>query len=120
MYEIGCSEIWGGNKDLDTDVCTSAITASVYSSAADGGKGGDIYYFSVCGADKQTRLAIADVVGHGQKVSDVSAWLYDAMAAQMNEGQGSAVLAHVNRTAYEKGLDALTTAAVVKPFWTSV
>ncbi len=113
MYKIGCSEIWGGNKNANTDVCTSAITASLYSNAADGGKGGDIYYFSVCGADKQTRLAIADVVGHGEKVSDVSSWLYDAMSARMNEGQGSSVLEEVNQTAYDKGLDALTTAAVV-------
>jgi len=113
MHEIGCSEIWGGNKNVDTDVCTSAITASVYSSSADGGKGGDIYYFSVCGADKQTRLAIADVVGHGESVSDVSSWLYDAMAGRMNEAEGSAVLADVNQIACSKGLDALTTAAVV-------
>jgi len=113
MYQIGCSEIWGGNENADTDVCTSAVTASVYSSSADGGKGGDVYYFSVCGADKQTRLAIADVVGHGEQMSHVSGWLYDAMAARLNEGRGSAVLADVNYAACCKGLDALTTAAVV-------
>jgi sigma-B regulation protein RsbU (phosphoserine phosphatase) len=67
----------------------------------------------VCGADKQTRLAIADVVGHGEQVSDVSGWLYNAMAARLNESEGDSVLADVNAVACTHGLDALTTAAVV-------
>jgi phosphoserine phosphatase RsbU/P len=103
MHRIRCSEIWGGNTNMDSDVCTGGITASLFSSAADGGKGGDIYYISVCGSDLLTRIAIADVVGHGEAVSQVSDWLYQSLAARMNDGAGNAVLSDVNELACDHG-----------------
>ena len=63
MRRIRCAEIWGGVHNCDEDILTSGITASLYSAAADGGRGGDIYYLSVCSSDLLTRIAIADVVG---------------------------------------------------------
>ena len=66
MYRLKCSEIWGGIKDTDTEVCTGSLTASLFSSSADGGKGGDIYYLGLCGQETLTRIAVADVVGHGK------------------------------------------------------
>ena len=56
MRRLKCAEIWGGIKNTDLDVCSSGVTVSLYSSACDGGRGGDVYYFSVCGADRVTRL----------------------------------------------------------------
>ena len=85
MHRIQCTEIWGGIKNQDADVCSRGLTASLYSSACEGGKGGDIYYLSVCGEDKLTRIAIADVVGHGEQVSAVSQWLYDTLQDRMND-----------------------------------
>jgi len=113
MNPIRCAEIWGGIEDADLDVCTNTLTASLYSGASDGGKGGDIYYFSVCGRDMLTRVAVADVVGHGEVVSSVSQWLYDALVARMDSLDGSAVLVDLNHVANERGLKALTTAAVI-------
>ena len=113
MHQIKCSEIWGGNRASDTDVCTSAVTASLFSVGAEGGKGGDIYYFSVCGSDVLTRIAIADVVGHGQAVSETSQWLYDSIAAHMNSHDGDAVLEDVNKLAKDRGFGAITTAEVI-------
>ncbi len=66
-----CSGIWGGIRNLDQDISAGGVFISLYSLSCDGGKGGDIYYFGVCRGDKVLRLAIADVVGHGQAVSDV-------------------------------------------------
>ncbi len=113
MHQIRCAEIWGGISDRDTDVCSAGIAASLYSHACDGGKGGDIYYLSVCESDMLTRMAIADVVGHGEAVSDVSEWLYGALESRMNDTSGNEILAQLNRLACEKGYRALTTAAVV-------
>lgn len=112
IHRISCSEIWGGIRDIDLDAQTGSLTASVYAAACDGGKGGDIYYFSVCGADQLTRVAIADVVGHGQAVSQVSQWVYDVMASRMNDPDADALLSDLNSRIAEKGLDAMTTAAV--------
>jgi sigma-B regulation protein RsbU (phosphoserine phosphatase) len=50
-YRIRCSEIWGGIRVVDTDVCTRGINASIFSIACGDVMGGDIYYFSVCSAN---------------------------------------------------------------------
>ncbi len=113
MHRMRCAEIWGGIRDQDTDVCSSGITASLYSRACDGGKGGDLYYFSVCESDMLTRIAIADVVGHGEAVSDVSGWLYGALESRMNDASGNEILAQLNGLTCDKGYRALTTAAIV-------
>jgi sigma-B regulation protein RsbU (phosphoserine phosphatase) len=113
MYELSCSEVWGGIQNEDVDACSSAMTTSLYSNACSGGKGGDIYYVSVCQGDVLTRVALADVVGHGEKVSRISQWLYDSLRERMNGGDGNEILADLNRLACEHGFRAITTAAVV-------
>jgi hypothetical protein len=45
--------------------------------------GGDIYFFGVCKGDTITRLAIADVTGHGEAVSEISRFVYDSLKAHM-------------------------------------
>ena len=89
------------------------MVASLYSSACEGGKGGDIYYLSVCEKDHLTRIAVADVVGHGSSVSEVSEWLYHTLEERMNDTAGDGVLADLNRLASARGMEAMTTAAVV-------
>ena len=112
MYRIQCGELWGGVRGNDIEACSKSVTASLFSSASDGGKGGDIYYFSVCNGDLLTRLAIADVLGHGQVVSDTSQWLYDALRGRMNDANGNEVLNELNLLAKQHGYDALTTAVL--------
>lgn len=113
VYRIRCAEVWGGISDEEQDVCSAGLVASLYSSACEGGKGGDIYYLSVCGKDNLTRIAVADVVGHGSAVSKVSEWLYHTLEERMNNTAGNGVLADLNRAASARGIEAMTTAAVV-------
>jgi sigma-B regulation protein RsbU (phosphoserine phosphatase) len=112
MYEIKCGEVWGGVRGTDVDAITSGIEACLFCSVCDGGKGGDIYYFSVCENDLLTRIAIADVMGHGKAVSDTSEWLYNSLRDRMNTLDGNEVLSDLNRLAVQHGYKALTTAAV--------
>ena len=113
MYRISCSEVWGGIRNEDLDACSAALTTSLYSNSSSGRKGGDIYYLSVCQGDMLTRVALADVVGHGEQVSSVSSWLYDILRERMNGGDGSEILADLNRQTNAHGFDAITTAAIV-------
>lgn len=113
MHRMTCAEIWGGIKDEDQDVCSGGLTASLFCDACDGGKGGDIYYLSVCGHDSLTRIAVADVVGHGKVVSDISTWLYEALKRRMNDPAGHDILSELNQLAVTRGYNAMTTAAVV-------
>lgn len=113
MEELSCATIWGGVRNLDTDFRTKGIDGSLYSHAAEGRQGGDIYYISVCSADSLTRVALADVVGHGEEVSAISRWLFTALESGMNNPDGGAVLEQLNRRVFERDFPPATTAAVL-------
>lgn len=112
-YRIQCREIWGGNGDVDCDVFTGGIKATIYSKSSQGNHGGDIYYFSVCQNDFVTRIAIADLRGHGSEVSALSEWIYELLSANMDAINNDEILSSLNRLLIERGISALTTAAVL-------
>ncbi len=81
---LECREIWGGIRNRDIEIAAGNVIGSIYSAACcDGGKGGDIYYFGVCRGDVISRLAIADVAGHGEAVSEISQCVYDVLKDHM-------------------------------------
>ncbi|MHC4508841.1 MAG: PP2C family protein-serine/threonine phosphatase [Planctomycetota bacterium] len=110
---LECSGLWGGIRNRNLDVTAGKVITSIYSSACDGGKGGDIYYFGVCKDDRITRLAIADVVGHGQAVADVSQFVYDSLRTHMCDLDSGNILGSVNQLVSARGLEAMTTAAII-------
>ncbi len=113
MLRLQCSEVWGGIKNEDLDVCAPGLNVSLFSSSCDGGKGGDVYYLSLCSAARVTRMALADVVGHGEQVSQIGQWVYEQMAAELNETDLSGMMVNLNERVVRKGFKALTTAAVL-------
>ena len=81
---LECRELWGGIRDRDIEISAGKVIGSIYSApCCEGGKGGDIYYFGVCQGDIITRLAVADVTGHGEAVSEISQYVYDTLKAHM-------------------------------------
>jgi len=80
---LECKGIWGGIRNRDIEVAAGKVIGSIYSASSEGGKGGDIYYFGVCRGGIITRLAIADVTGHGEIVTEVSRYVYDTLKAHM-------------------------------------
>lgn len=111
-YEVHCAEIWGGTSVKEDDIVTPGVRAAIFSSASGDARGGDLYYFSVCAYDTLTRIAIADVRGHGEAVSHLSEWLYRSLEARMNDTDGAAVLTDLNGIVRARGFDAITTAVV--------
>ena len=109
MYHLSCGEIWGGIRNCDEDIASAGLTASLYSVASDGAKGGDIYYLSLCESNMLTRMVLADVTGHGENVSKISKMIYQAIQSHMNNSQGDKLLSELNQTAIGIGLDAMTT-----------
>jgi sigma-B regulation protein RsbU (phosphoserine phosphatase) len=105
--------MWGGNKEINREVRTPAISASIRSTASGDSRGGDVYYLSLCSADRMTRVALADVRGHGHHVAHLSQWLFDLLEESIDHLDGSSVLAGLNQRACDHGFDALTTAAIV-------
>ena len=80
---LECKGIWGGIRNRDTEVAAGKVIASIYSASSEGGRGGDIYYFGVCKGDIISRLAIADVTGHGESISEISQYVYESLKAHI-------------------------------------
>ena len=81
---LECKELLGGTRNQDVEVSAGRVIGSIYSSpCCEGGKGGDIYYFGVCKGDIISRLAIADVTGHGEAVSEIGQYVYDILKIHM-------------------------------------
>jgi sigma-B regulation protein RsbU (phosphoserine phosphatase) len=112
-HRIRCAEVWGGIDQIDTDIVTGGLTASVYSKASGGSRGGDIYYFSVCGGDQLTRIALADVQGHGESIAQVSAWLYDLVRDSLESLDSTDILKALNTRMLEQHQEVTATVAIV-------
>ena len=81
---LECKELLGGIRNQDIEVTAGRVIGSIYSApCCEGGKGGDIYYFGVCKGDIISRLAIADVTGHGEAVSEIGQYVYDILKIHM-------------------------------------
>ena len=66
---LACAETWGGNKRTASLVELPGLTAWVHSApVGPGHSGGDVHYVSVCPSCVVSRIALADVSGHGQAV----------------------------------------------------
>src|SRR5690242_18872667 len=111
-FRIKCAEIWGGILAIDTEITTAGLSASIFSTAQDGDRGGDMYYVSVCKWDYLTRLAIADLRGHGGQASRLSAWVYDSMEKRMNTTSGHKILSDLNGEVKSRGFNEIPTAFV--------
>jgi phosphoserine phosphatase RsbU/P len=112
MHFIKCSEIWGGIYSADENIKTKGLTASMYCKPFESNEGGDIYYFSVCGKDILTRIAIGDVAGHGESVSKASSQLYDSLSRNMNKPDGKEILVELNEEISKETKKAITTAGI--------
>jgi phosphoserine phosphatase RsbU/P len=112
MKKLQCAQIWGGIEEGDATVASPGLTATLFSSSGEGKKGGDIYYVSLCNSTYITRVAIADVVGHGEIVSEMSQSLYDSLGRHVDDLNGDEVLIDLNKDAITKGITAITTGIV--------
>lgn len=113
MRRLRCSEVWGGTRNEDVDVCSPGLNVSLHSSACGGGKGGDVYFLSLCSQERVTRIAIADVAGHGAAISRVGQWVYQEMASRLDEADLPGMMAALNRRVMQADDPTMTTALVV-------
>jgi len=84
VRQLQCMEILGGNRSVRQAVRSPGLDAWVECRPHRADAGGDIHYFSMCGSGRVTRLAIADVMGHGEEASEMAAWLRGLMAKHVN------------------------------------
>lgn len=95
---MACMEVWGGNSATERSFSMLGLETWIYSKPyqqADGG--GDVYYISRCATGRITRLLIADISGHGAKVSEAGERLRDLMRRHVNHIEQRQFLAEMNR-----------------------
>ncbi|SRR5579871_2856551 len=97
LQRLACLEVRGGNEratyaiqlpGISAWVCCRPITPSV--------RGGDLHYLSVCSQGFVSRIALADVAGHGDLVSAVADRLRDVLRKHSDAWDQSDVVRELN------------------------
>ena len=75
-HQLQCLEVWGGNSRVSHALELPGLIGWLHSDPVESSsQGGDVHYVSVCSQGVLTRLALADVAGHGQSADSVATTL---------------------------------------------
>ncbi len=105
-HELQCMEIWSGNESIENFVTAPGMEAWVFSQPYHGDlHGGDVHHLSLCVGGIVTRIALADVAGHGQAVAETSKTLRQLLRRFMNAKSQNRLVVELNRrfTEMEQG-----------------
>jgi serine phosphatase RsbU (regulator of sigma subunit) len=110
---LACAEVFGGNEPIHTAIDLPGLHGVLYSHPYHGARGGDVHYMSVCGSGLLARVCIADVLGHGDVVSQVSAQMHAHLRRSVNVLDERRVFRDMDRRLEAIGVRAMTTAALL-------
>jgi sigma-B regulation protein RsbU (phosphoserine phosphatase) len=113
-HALVCTEVWGGNRRVTRAIKMPSLDAWVASFPFQEGQGGgDLHYMSVCDYDVISRVALADVSGHGRDVNAVTQTLRKLMRKNINAWDQSDFMRGINDTFRQDGNDKYATAIVL-------
>lgn len=113
-HALVCNEIWGGNRKVIRTLKLPGLAAWVASVPMDEGEGGgDLHYISVCDFDLISRVALADVSGHGRHVNDVTETLHKLMHKNIDLWDQSDFMRGLNESFNRGGDNKYATAIVL-------
>jgi phosphoserine phosphatase RsbU/P len=109
-----CGEIRGGNHRFVGERILPGMRAWVASvPASEQGVGGDLHFMSSCDHDLISRVALADVSGHGSDVDTPATGLYKLMRKNINTWDQTEFMKGVNDAFRESGEGQYATAIVL-------
>ena len=112
-HRLKCAETWAGNHKIASLVELPGLAAWVHSVPAGPGEaGGDVHYVSVCPSCVVSRVALADVSGHGHAVVSVSTKLRELMQDHLTALEQTGLMRDLNQ-AVQLGLDSTHYATMV-------
>jgi sigma-B regulation protein RsbU (phosphoserine phosphatase) len=83
---LACAETWAGNQWTSSLIELPGLTAWVHSVPSGPDRaGGDVHYVSLCPSCIVSRVALADVSGHGEAVAVLGEMLRDLMQRYLRE-----------------------------------
>lgn len=117
-HQLACLETWGGNRVGAQAVTLPGLDAWVSSVPhGDTGAGGDLHYLSVCNSGLVSRVAVADVTGHGETVSELSTRLHKLMRQYINHWDQADLMRDLNDAFGLADLDGRFATAVVLGYY---
>ena len=97
VYQLACLEIRGGNRSAVYSAELPGLNAWISCRPLEPAtRGGDLHYLSVCSQGAISRVALADVEGHGESVSAIAERLRDALREHADEWDQSALIRQLN------------------------
>jgi len=116
LHRLQCAEIWAGSDRTATLLELPGLRVWVWSiPAGPGQSGGDIHYVSVCPSCIVSRVALADVSGHGEAVRAVAEKVRELMGQYLTALEQGALMRDLNRAIQE--LDGVHYATMVALGW---
>jgi hypothetical protein len=117
-HTLQCSEVWGGNDEVERAVSMPGLDAWVLSKPHAGdAAGGDIHYLSSCATGRIGRILIADVAGHGEQVAKLAVRLRNLMRRYVNYVDQTKLMAEINREFGAVSDAGRFATAIVATFW---
>src|SRR4029453_5725659 len=100
---LDCAETWAGNDRTANLVRLPGLVAWVQSiPAGTGNAGGDVHYLSVCPSCIVSRIALADVSGHGQAGVGRSEKLQELMQRHLSAIEQIGLMQDLNQAVQEE------------------
>ncbi|MFN0054782.1 MAG: PP2C family protein-serine/threonine phosphatase [Planctomycetales bacterium] len=118
--QMQCMEIWGGNQPVEEHFHRPGLDVWLYSRPHDNAaNGGDVYYLSSCASGRISRMLLADVSGHGPRVSKLALRLRDLMRSHVNSVSQTRFVEGMNREFVEFSQEGSFATALVATFFAS-
>ena len=112
-HRLHCAETWAGNHGASSVADLPGLRVWVHSTPfGPGDAGGDVHYVSVCPSCVVSRIALADVSGHGRAVEALGTKLQELMQTYLTELEQASLMRDLNEAVIEK-LDGVHYATMV-------
>jgi sigma-B regulation protein RsbU (phosphoserine phosphatase) len=114
---LQCAETWSGSERTASLIELPGLIGWVYSApAGPGDAGGDVHYLSVCPSCIVSRIALADVSGHGLAVNALGEKLQELMQQYLRALEQVGLMRDLNQ-AVQQELDDVHYATMVAVGW---
>ena len=97
-HRLECAETWAGSEGTSSVVDLPGLTVWVHSTPFGSGQaGGDVHYVSVCPSCIVSRIALADVSGHGRAVVTLGVKLRELMQTYLTALEQTSLMRDLNQ-----------------------
>lgn len=113
LHRLKCADTWASNESGSSVAQLPGLKVWVYSTVfAASNAGGDVHYISVCPSCLVSRVALADVSGHGLAVASMGLTLRELMQKHLTALDQAHLMRDLNE-AVRQGLDGVHYATMV-------